>query len=513
MMIAIRTCYGENDMLAYMTEMGIRLVEMHRVLKSTGSLFLHCDSSASHYIKLILDTIFLPKNFRNEIIWRRTGSHNKIRRFGPVHDTIFFYSKTDSYKWKYPKKPFMREHVEKYFIKDEKGYKTNYYGNVLTGSGIRNGESGKPWRGIDPTAKGRHWAISSNLTQNLDEDISGLSQHEKLELLYSKGTIKITTGQYWPIPERYLQPSDGQPISDIWAYQPYTNGTVFGTNKGIDEDIRWLSQQDQERLGYQTQKPEGLLRRIIEACTDPGDIVLDTFCGCGTTIAVAEKLARKWIGIDITHLAIALIKDRLDNDADIDSVTLYDIIGIPKDVESARALSVRDRYEFQYWALSLIKAKPYADKKKGADEGQDGFIYFRDVFTGKQRKVIVSVKSGHVGAKDIRDLKGVIVREKADFGAFITLELPTNPMVKEGLKTGFFEIKIPDGILSFPKLQILTINDLLNGKSLMLPDLSAFRMRITKNSNQINEERDETYIPYLVFQSEDFIRKNLLNNP
>jgi DNA modification methylase len=301
----------KTDMAAYLAMMCVRLLELRRVLKDTGSIYLHCDPTASHYLKILMDAIFQPFNFQNEIVWRRTGTHGKSKRYAPIHDIILFYSKSDNLEWTYPRKPYMKGHVEEYFIKDEHGWRTNYYGNVLTGSGLRKGESGQPWHGFDPSAKGRHWAIPGTILESVEEDLSGMSQHEKLDRLYELGHIKIVKGQAWPIYERYITPTDGQNVPDIWAYQPYTDGTVFGTDKGIDEDVRWLSPRDQERLGYPTQKPEALLERIISSSSRKGDIVLDPFCGCGTALAVANKLKRKWIGIDVTHLAISTMKWRL----------------------------------------------------------------------------------------------------------------------------------------------------------------------------------------------------------
>jgi site-specific DNA-methyltransferase (adenine-specific) len=237
----------------------------------------------------------------------------------------------------------MRGHVEEYFVKDEHGWRTNYYGNVLTGSGLRGGESGKPWRGIDPSAKGRHWAIPGALVAEVEEDLSGLGQHEKLDRLYELGYIKIEPGQAWPMYQHYIDPANGLAVPDIWAFQPYTGGTVFGSDDGIDEDVRWLATRDQERLGYQTQKPEGILERIIQASSGPDAVVLDPFCGCGTTVSVAQRLGRRWIGIDITYLAVDLIQKRL-KDAFGESVAeTFELHGIPRDLPVLGRCSMRTR--------------------------------------------------------------------------------------------------------------------------------------------------------------------------
>jgi site-specific DNA-methyltransferase (adenine-specific) len=417
-----------------------------------------------------MDTIFRVEYFRNEIIWRRTATHGKVKRFGPIHDTILFYSKNDDFKWTFPKKPYMRGHVKQYFIKDDKGWRTNYYGNVLTGSGIRNGESGKSWHGFDPSAKNRHWAVPGVLLEDIEEDFSGLTQHQKLDKLLELGYIKITEGEAWPIYERYLKPEDGQTIGDIWAFQPYTNDTVFGTDKGIDNDVRWLSPQDQERLGYATQKPEGLLERIIKASSNEGDVILDPFCGCGTAVVVAEKFKRKWIGIDITHLAIGLMKWRLKN---IVPMPYFKVIGEPKDLAGARTLADQNKYQFQWWAVSHIGGQPYGDKKKGADKGIDGFLYYMDE-KNKIKKAIISVKGGkNVNVGMIRDLGHVIDREKADIGVFITLEEPTRPMREEAAQKGFYHSPLGK---DYPRLQILTIGDIFSGKS---PDIPPWIAPIT----------------------------------
>ena len=471
---AMRSFLGQNDMMAYLTMMAQRMVELHRVLKPTGSIYLHCDPTASHYLKLLLDAVFGPVNFRNEIIWRRTGTHNKVQRFAPIHDTLLFYGKTDSYNWNSIKRPYMKGHVEEYFVQDNMGWRTNYYGNVLTGSGTRNGESGKPWKGFDPTAKGRHWAILGRLLEDANEDLSKLSQHKKLDRLFELGYIKIREGQAWPIYEHYIQPEDGQAVPDIWAYQPYSEGTVFGRAGGIDADVRWLSTTDQERLHYPTQKPEALLERIINASSNEGDLVLDPFCGCGTAVAVAERLNRRWIGIDITHLAISLMKSRL-RDSFGEELRPYQIIGVPEDTASAKALAVESehdgRYQFEWWALGLVDARPANDRKKGADSGVDGYINFFDDNSSKPKRIIVQVKSGHVNRGMIATLKGDMEREKAEIGLFVTLSPPTGPMEQDAIAAGFYEPEYFPG-QKFPRVQILTIEDLLNGKQAQYPRLA-----------------------------------------
>lgn len=456
---AFRSFLSENDMMAYLVMMANRLLELHRVLKPTGSLYLHCDPTASHYLKLLLDGVFGPERFRSEIIWRRTGSHNKALRWAPIHDVIFYYTKSEEFTWNHPKRPYMVGHVRDNFAPDGNGgYRTKYYGNVLTGSGTRGGESGQVWQGFDPTAKGRHWAVPGAIWEEVGIDPTGMGQHEKLDLLLEKGFITITPGQAWPMYERQIQPGEGPATSDLWTFQPYTEGTVFGSSDGIDDDVAWLKPQDAERLGYPTQKPLGLLERIINASSNPGDVVLDPFCGCGTAVHAAQKLDRSWIGIDITHLAISLIEKRL-KDAFLG--IKYKVEGTPKDLEGAKDLFSRDPYQFQWWACSLVNAVPYQGKKKGADTGIDGKIYFGDVQNNKEcnQTIIVSVKGGaNVGVPMIRDLGHVVDREKAAIGLFVTLTGPTKPMRDEATKAGFY---IGGNGKKYPKLQILTIETLL----------------------------------------------------
>lgn len=480
MLHAFRSFLGNLDMMSYLVMMAIRLWEMRRVLKPTGSIYLHCDPTASHYLKILLDRLFGVKNFRNEIIWRRTGAHGKINRYTPIHDVILFYSKTDKYLFYEPKKAYMRGHVDKHFIKDERGYKTNYFGNVLTGSGIRGGESGKPWRGFDPTKKGRHWAIPGKIIDEIPEDLSGLSQHAKLDKLLELGYIKIIKGQAWPIYELYLKPGDGQPVPDTWAYQPYTEGTVFGTEKGIDADVRWLSPHDKERSGFQTQKPVALLERIIKASSNAGDVVLDPFCGCGTTVIGAEKLSRRWIGIDITVVAVNFIEKRLrENFPDAE----YKVVGVPTDVPSAERLAADDKFDFEKWFVTAQGGQPYKSSG-GGDTGIDGFLYAHDVDGGTHR-IIVSVKGGGYGPAAVRDLKGVVEREGAIAGLILALKKPSKQAEGEAAGAGRFQM--PGLERSYPKVQVFTVEDYFAGKRPDLPDTSG----TLKKAGRVKREREK----------------------
>ena len=485
-MRALRAFLGENDMMAYLVMMANRLLELHRALKPTGSLYLHCDPTASHYLKIVLDGIFSPENFRSEIIWKRSGAHNSARRYGPIHDTILFYSKSKNYKWNAVYRPYSVGHVESYFKKtDARG---RYWSNAITGAGTRNGESGKPWHDFDPTAKGRHWAIPSSLIDELgiDED---LSVHEKLDALLEEKCINLPEGDGLPEYRQYLHLSKGTKLQDIWAYQPHTQGCIYGhPDESIDEDVRWIGKRgDPERLGYPTQKPLALLERIINASSNSGDVVLDPFCGCGTAVHAAQKLGRHWIGIDITHLAVSLIEKRL---RDAFPGIEFTVEGTPTDLDGARDLAIRDKYQFQWWACSLVNAQPYQGKKKGADGGIDGLIFFQDD-KGAPKKIVVSVKGGdNVNVAMIRELAHVVTREKAEIGLFITLADPSKPMTTEAVKEGFYIS--PETDAQFPKIQILTIAGLLDGSErARYPDLAQGGHTFKKAKREMGSAPDQ----------------------
>ena len=303
-----------DGMGAYMCFMAVRLLAMHRILKPTGAIYLHCDPTASHYLKAVMDAIFGQRNFRNEIIWRRTGSHNSVERFGPIHDVILFYAKPD-YKHTVLFSPYLRGHVAEYFKRsDDRG---QYWTNSIHGSGTRKGVSGEPWRGFNPTSFGRHWAVPGDLVLALGIDPE-LPQHEKLDALYEQGVIDLPSPRSNALPtyRQYLNDSPGQPLQDVWAYQPHTKGTLQGTEDEIDSDVRWIPKRDKkERTGYPTQKPIGLYSRIILSSSKEGDVVLDPFAGCATTLVAAELLDRQWIGIDIWEGAHKLVTQRLTSTA------------------------------------------------------------------------------------------------------------------------------------------------------------------------------------------------------
>jgi site-specific DNA-methyltransferase (adenine-specific) len=459
MMQSLRRFLGENDMMAYLTMMANRLLELHRVLKPTGCLYLHCDTTASHYLKFVLDGVFGVGNYRNEIIWqRRTGTSSAIHqsnRFGTCTDTIFFYAKTELGKF-HPQynsdDPGYQRYIERYFTHTEPD-----------GRRFRDADLSNPaprpnlmyeYKGIKPPKNG--WAISK----------------EKMEQWDKEGKLYFTSNSNIRR-KSYEDELTGKPIQNLWT------------------DIPPINSQAQERLGYPTQKPIALLERIIRASSNEGDVVLDPFCGCGTAIHAAEKLKRQWIGIDITHLAISLVEKRL-RDA-FPSIT-FEVHGTPKDFESARDMAQRDKYQFQWWACSLVNAQPYKGQKKGADSGIDGLIYFQDdqseLDTHKSlpKKIIVSVKGGeNISVPMIRDLGHVIDREKASIGLFVTLVDPTRPMKEEAVKAGYYTA--PGGV-NFPKIQILTIKGLLEeNEQPKYPDLMRGGLMFKKAKKELTDEQ------------------------
>lgn len=441
MLEAFRSYMGTSDMMAYLTMMAIRLFELRRVLKPTGSLYLHCDPTASHYLKLVLDQVFGVRNYRSEVVWKRTSSHSSANRWGPVHDVILFYSVSDKYVWNRVAQPYDETYVEKFYRHvDDEGRR--YTTGDLTGAGTRKGASGKPWRGIDPTDKGRHWAIPRNVP---GIKVRADSPQDALDRLDKAGRIAWPSRGGMPRFKRYLDDMEGVSIQDVIT------------------DIAPIGAHGSERLGYPTQKPVELLERIVLASSNEGDIVLDPFCGCGTTIAAAEKLDRKWIGIDITFLAVALIKKRiLEHFPD----SKFQVLGEPKSADDARALFNESAFQFESWAVSFIGGQPHKSTG-GGDKGIDGFLYFQD-YEKKYHKAIIEVKGGKYQPKDIRALASVIKREDAPLGILIALEKPTAGMKKEATAMGKWTL--PGHDKKFPVLQIVTIKELFDGKLPKLPD-------------------------------------------
>ncbi|MEH3121504.1 MAG: DNA methyltransferase [Sphingomonas phyllosphaerae] len=423
---AMRAFLGENDMMAYLSMMAVRVIELHRVLKPTGSLYLHCDSTASHYLKLLLDGVFGAERYRNEIIWKRTTAHADGGRWGRNLDTLLFYTRGAEYIWHPPHTAYDAEYEARFRQRDPDGRR--WMDDNLTAKGLSGGGYTYEYKGVTSL-----WRMPEETMRRLDAE-------GRLHFTRSGG-IRL---------KRYLDEAKGMPVQALWA------------------DIPALNSQAQERLGYPTQKPLALLERIIAASSNEGDVVLDPFCGCGTAVHAAQKLDRQWIGIDVTHLAISLIEKRMQ--AAFPGIA-FTVEGTPRDLASAEDLARRDKYQFQWWAVSMVDAMPYAGRKKGADGGIDGIIYFKPDGRRTER-ALVSVKGGdHVGVTMIRDLHSAMIREKAAGAVFVTKAAPSRPMEKEAAAAGRFTSEVTGK--SYPRLQIITLAELFKGRRPDLPYVDA----------------------------------------
>jgi DNA modification methylase len=460
-MRAFRTFLGHSDMMAYLAMMAPRLIELHRVLKVTGSIYLHCDPTASHYLKIILDAIFGPEDFLNEVTWKRSSAHSDtkqgMKRFGRIRDLLLVYSKSEQRIWNPVYTPYTKEYLEseyRHVSPDGRRYKETDATAARPG-----GDTEYEWRVRRPKLPDLRW--EPDFTEEYKNPVEGWEylgvrpyngrywgySKANLEKFWKDGhLIHRKTGM--PRIVQFANEMPGVPLQDLWDDIPPASGA--------------------EDLGYPTQKPKALLGRIIKSSSNEGDVVLDPFCGCGTAIEAAQLLNRRWIGIDITHLAIGLIKKRL-SDAFGDSIRdTYEVIGEPVDLAGAKKLAEDDPYQFQWWALSLVGARPL-EKKKGADQGIDGRLYFHDERGGKTKQIIFSVKAGHVQAAHVRDLRGVIEREKAEIGVLLSMEPPTKPMLKEAAEAGLYQ---PPGLADkYPRIQILSTAQLLEGKQIQYPRL------------------------------------------
>jgi DNA modification methylase len=416
----------QGGLLAYLVMMAPRLRELHRVLKPTGSIYLHCDPTASHYLKVLMDAIFEPINYQNDLVWKRTTAHNTTsRRYGAVTDNLLFYSKSSSYVFDAPRMAHDLSYTNKQYRFTE--------------------------------ADGRHYRLhlvernqALGIRPNLIYEYKGytpkwgwMMERVKLEKLDRLGKL-VWSSKGRPSRKIYLDEVEEQRVSNLWS------------------DIPPIQAQAAERLGYPTQKPEALLERIIQASSTEGDVVLDPFCGCGTATVVAQKLDRQWIGIDIAQAAIRTIVKRLQDT--FDDCT-FEVIGEPTTAEDAQALFIQDAYQFQWWATGLVGARP-AEQKKGADHGIDGRLYFADDNSGKAKLVVISVKGGGTSVAHVRDLVGVVTRENAAIGVLITMHEPTGPMRAEAAGAGVYESPLGS---RHPQVQILTIEELLDGRKIDLP--------------------------------------------
>ena len=429
LMKGLKGVLGDSPLLAYLVGMIQRVNEIQRVLKPTGSFYLHCDPTASHYLKLVLDSVFCPRggDFKDEIIWRRTTAHSDTKNsFSHVTDTIFFYTRDKYAIWNGQYKP----HSEKYL--------SSHYRH--------KDDKGRVYR-LDNIIRSASMGLRPNLSYEYKGFTPPFGWRVKLEKLIA---IDVNNRLYWskndtPYLIRYLDEQQGEIIDNLW------------------DDIPPINSQAQERLGYPTQKPEALLERIIQASSNEGDTVLDAFCGCGTSVAVAHRLRRQWIGIDITYQSIAVVLKRLEDSfgaAVFDNLVLN---GIPKDMESAIALANKNddrlRKEFEKWAVLVYSNNRAAiNDKKGADKGVDGFAY---MMTSKDttERIIFQVKSGGVNRSAIATLRGDMQREEAQIGILITLEEPTKSMREEAASAGFYHHELMGR--NYPQIQIVTVREMI----------------------------------------------------
>lgn len=426
MMEAMHSAIGENPLMAYLAMMAVRLVELHRVLKPTGSLYLHCDPTASHYLKLVLDAVFGAENYVNEIVWKRYGAHNDVgqgsRHFGRVHDVIFLYVKSHLRSWNQIFGPYDPAYIRATYRLDD-GDGRKYTTTPMTGPG--GAEKGNPvfdWNGHT-----RAWRYSRDTIQRL---------HDDGKLHYSR------TG--YARQKLYLDDAKGVPVQDLWT------------------DIAALSGSMQERLGYPTQKPRALLERIIAASSNPGDVVLDPFCGCGTAVDAAQKLGRRWIGIDVTHIAIGMIEDRMRSGY---PGIVFETIGVPKDLASAERLAEEDPHQFQQWVSWQVGG--YPREKKGGDKGVDGWFNYLAA-KGRIETGVISVKAGdNVNPNMVRDLGRVMERDRHRFGLFVMKGMPTKGMRDEAASQPVIETEFG----RFPALQFVTLAELFMGRKPKLPPL------------------------------------------
>ena len=439
------------SLLAYLSYMTERLVSMRRLLKPDGSVYLHCDPTASHYLKMVMDAVFGHQNFRNEIIWRRTGAHGGAKRWGPIHDTLLFYTMSETYEWQRIHQGYDDSYVRNYYrFTDERG-RFRYV--TLTGKGVTSGDSGRPWRGVDPTDSGRHWAVPSAALRKAfpNRDLASLSTQEKLDLLDQAGLV------YWPprgsIPQqkRYLDESPGVPLQDI----------IY--------DIRPIGAHAKERLGYATQKPVALLERIISASSKEGDLVLDPFCGCATTIEAAHRLGRRWVGVDIAIHAVKRVASvRLGDRLGLREGVEYDIQGVPRNVEGAKDLWRRDPYHFQKWAVEQVDG--FVTTRRAADGGVDGRLYFALPSEPDLQSMVIQVDGGaNVPVSKLRDLHGVMEAQQARMAGFIVLE-----PLGERKRRNFEQYMAQAGDLDvlgteYPRMQLLNVEEIIAGARFQTP--------------------------------------------
>jgi site-specific DNA-methyltransferase (adenine-specific) len=447
MMSAMHDALQDSPLMAYLAMMAVRLVELHRVLRPTGSLYLHCDPTASHYLKLVLDAVFGAENFRNEIAWKRTSSHNDasqgLSRYGRTHDVIFFYTRAKGATWNLQYADYSEAYKKQHYSNiaaDGRRYKTSDLTAAKPG-----GDVSYEWRGVFPP-KGRYWAYSK----------ANMAKFE------AEGRLQYAEKSGMPRLRHFLDEMLGVPLGDDW------------------DDIPPINSQAAERLGYPTQKPRALLERIIAASSNPGDVVLDPFCGCGTAVDAAQKLGRQWIGIDITHIAIGMIEDRMRSGY---PGIEFETIGVPKDLDSAIKLANDDKHQFQQWACWQVGG--YPREKKGGDKGVDGwFNYLAE--GGKIETGVISVKGGeNLNPGMVRDLGRVMERDKHPFGLFITAAMPTKGVRDEIASHPLIETEFG----RFPAMQVVTIAELIHGPKPKLPPLISPVKKASRVETRVSHQK------------------------
>jgi len=435
---ALRSALHESDMMAYLCMMTIRLHALHKKLKTTGSLYLHCDATAAHYLKIVLDGIFGTENFRSEITWKRTTSHGNVsRNYGAVADHILFYTRSDDYTWNQAYSPFEKAYIE------EKFRGTDSNGRRWQSVTLRNPSVRPNLRYPYKASNGKIYQPHPNGWSCDPERMRKYDREDRLHFPEKDdGKLRL---------KMYLDESPGVKVQNIWS------------------DIPAVNSQAQERIGYPTQKPLALLERIIHVSSNAGDLVLDPFCGCGTTIEAAQQAGRQWIGIDVAVHAIKIIEARLEGLADrIGADVKYRVEGMPRDFESAKRLAEKDKYQFQWWANYLFNPHALREQKRGADRGIDGELFFPNGPGRPWGKMLTSVKGGeNVGPSAVRDFARVLDREKAEMGLFICLYAATRAMTIEATSLGFADIVHGD----IPRLQIVSIEEWFRKKVPILPPL------------------------------------------
>ncbi|WP_034335168.1 DNA methyltransferase [Deinococcus misasensis] len=456
---------GKNDLAAYLVMMAVRLVELHRVLKPTGSLYLHCDPVASHYLKVLLDVVFGARNYRNEITWKRQSAHSDAKnKFADVSDIILYYSKSKKATFHPQYTEHDPEYVRKFYRHDDQDGRGLYQLADMASPSPRPNMMYE-WQGFRCPDKG--WRYQRDTMQKLHDE--GRIHYPA----YPNGEPDFTKR---PRLKRYLTEQEGTIVTNIW------------------DDIPPVQAQSQERLGYPTQKPVALLERIILSSSNPGDVVMDPFCGCGTAIAAAQKLGRQWVGIDITHLSVALMQARLKRDFGLEAKKDYLVEGTPEDLGAARYLFDSDPFQFQFWIVGMLGAQPYGATsarikgKKGADTGIDGLYYFRTPGGERVEKVIVSVKGGkNLNPSMVRDLRGTVEREKAAFGVLVTLTDTTKGMRDEADKSGVYKY----GQRPIPKIQMLTVAEILQGQKPVVPS-GSWNASFERTVQTVSSRRDKS---------------------